>query len=183
MKYVIFLEVPYLKTSIFELVSIDVDKCLKVVVVWYDTIIINKWLYSQKKRCFFVALFFRQGKLLIKCAAQCTVNSSYICKSVITTIVTNIFFGLQDAIVVVYEQQKKKKQIKNNWKIPLQSQFASQSSCTSLLLFSFQGKFSMGCYFSKIKKIQQKYWKKITENLKKNILFMIQTHTICWKGR
>ena len=29
----IFLEVPYLKTSIFELVSIDVDKCLKVVVV------------------------------------------------------------------------------------------------------------------------------------------------------
>ena len=125
--------------------------------------------------------FFRQGKLLIKCAAQCTVNSSYICKSVITTIVTNIFFGLQDAIVVVYEQQKKKKLIKNNWKIPLQSQFASsQSSCTSLLLFSFQGKFSMGCYFSKIKKIQQKnIEKKITENLKKkHTIYDTNTHNL-----
>ena len=126
--------------------------------------------------------FFRQGKLLIKCAAQCTVNSSYICKSVITTIVTNIFFGLQDAIVVVYEQQKKKKLIKNNWKIPLQSQFASsQSSCTSLLLFSFQGKFSMGCYFSKIKKdTTKKYWKKkITENLKKkHTIYDTNTHNL-----
>ena len=45
-----------------------------------------------KKKMLFRCSFFRQGKLLIKCAAQCTVNSSYICKSVITTIVTIIFF-------------------------------------------------------------------------------------------
>ena len=144
----IFLEVPYLKTSIFELVSIDVDKCLKVVVVWYDTIIINKWLFSKKKMLFRCS-FFRQGKLLIKCAAQCTVNSSYICKSVITTIVTIIFFWSTGRNRSCIWTAKEKNKLKTIEKFLCKASLLLKALVLHCYYFHFRASFQWAAIFPK----------------------------------